>query len=58
MTHGEKMARAALLRWIKLLRELDACSECTAAHEQCHRHSPKIRKLVEDSKRVLASGPN
>lgn len=58
MTHSEKMARAALERWLKLFREQERCSYCTAPHEQCHRHSPKLKQLAEDTKNLLAGGPN
>lgn len=58
MTHGEKMARAALQRWLKLAFELDTCAECTPSTDQCLYHSPKIKKLIKDTKMLLSTGPN
>lgn len=58
MTHGEKMARAALERWLKLYRELETCKACIAPKEQCHKHGPSMQRLAEQTRKLLESGPN
>jgi hypothetical protein len=60
MTHGEKMARAALAQWLKLYERQQRCQWCQISAAQCGRHRTKTEfdKLAETTRKFLAGGPN
>lgn len=59
MTHGEKMARAALQKWLELYCKQLLCDECIGPKDaRCHKHSSEVVKLIKDTKMLLATGPN
>jgi hypothetical protein len=60
VTHGEKMARAALAQWVKLYERQQRCEHCQISAAQCSRHRSKTEfdKLAEQTRRLLAGGPN
>ena len=59
MTHGERMARVALAKWLDLYQKQLQCQECIGPKDaRCHKHRPEIVKLIKDTKLVLATGPN
>jgi hypothetical protein len=60
VTHGERMARAALAQWIKLWERQQHCSYCKIQQAQCHKHKglEDFNRLAEQTRRFLAAGPN
>lgn len=59
MTHGEKMARAALKKWLELYATQLDCKECIPPKDaRCHRHSPEVAHLIKNTKMLLSGGPN
>jgi len=60
VTHGEKMARAALEKWLKLYERQQKCEWCQISAAQCARHRSKtdFDKLAEQTRELLAAGPN
>jgi len=61
VTHGEKMARVALEKWLKLYERMQACSYCKVQKAQCHKHMKNVEELdrvAEQTRRFLAGGPN
>jgi hypothetical protein len=59
MTHGEKMARAALAKWLNVYTKQLGCEECIGPKDsRCHKHQPEVVKLIKDTKMLLSTGPN
>jgi len=65
VTHGEKMARAALKRWLDHYREQETCAKsskikgCISTHHaRCEKHTSSTKQLVRDTEMLLESGPN
>jgi hypothetical protein len=59
VTHSEKMARAALKKWLQVYAAQVACEECVAPKDaHCHKHSPEIARLIRATRDILAGGPN
>lgn len=60
MTHGEKLARAALEKWLKLWEQQQKCTYCQTEKRQCPKHKSieEFERLAEQTRRFLAGGPN
>ncbi len=59
MTHNEKLARAALAKWLELYEKQTRCDECIPpSWSRCDKHQPDIAKLIKNTKMLLAGGPN
>lgn len=60
MTHGERLARAALEKWLKLYERQQRCPYCKVQKAQCHKHKnvEEFDRVAEQTRRFLASGPN
>jgi len=61
VTHGEKMARAALEKWLKLYERQQNCTNCCTVNHQCGQHprsTDEFNRVAEATRRLLASGPN
>jgi len=59
VTHGEKMARAALKLWLDLYSKQVKCEECIPPKDAvCHKHDAEVARLIQSTRRLLATGPN
>ena len=59
ISHGEKLARAALEKWLAIYSKQLKCDQCILPSDaRCHRHAPEITKLIRQTRLVLEGGPN
>ncbi len=60
MTHGEKLARAALEKWLKLYERQQACGHCKIVEHQCGTHKTKddFDRIAKHTRKFLEGGPN
>lgn len=61
MTHGERMARAALAMWLRQYEAQQRCEHCAIMNGQCGKHmrrADEMNQLADKTRRLLASGPN